>query len=229
MYPFVTSTLPPFAVQYQEPTHLRSKELKTTPAPSTVNQPRLPETGTRIALAPWWLSRGGSNSTIGPGREGRDVGTGLGLEGIPGPRSRDQTICRARLHPPRRIQVPGATAAPFPRSGSAVRPAPLRGDGFPLSRLQIGSPLPGSGSSRCPGSLWTPRGSGGSPHPDPGWGGRSAPWRSWIFQHKHPPLPAHGPAPPRPCPIPVRAPMPSAPGSGPALPCFVPALPQPRT
>lgn len=41
------------------------------------------------------------------------------------------------------------------------------------------------------------------PLPSPGWGGRSAPWRSWIFQHKH--RPPTRPAPPR-RPLPSSAP-----------------------
>lgn len=41
------------------------------------------------------------------------------------------------------------------------------------------------------------------PLPGRGWGGRSAPWRSWIFQHKHrPPSPT---PPPSRCPAPSRA------------------------
>lgn len=80
------------------------------------------------------------------------------------------------------------------------RPTPLRGDGCPLSRRPRAPRYLILGCPRCSNSPRSPRGSSGPPLPGRGWGGRSAPWRSWIFQHKHrppTPPPSHGPALPR--------------------------------
>lgn len=51
--------------------------------------------------------------------------------------------------------------------------------------------------------------------PGRGWGGRSAPWRSWIFQHKHRPPTPRAPAPPLLMVPPLLAPGVPFPGSAP--------------
>lgn len=76
------------------------------------------------------------------------------------------------------------------------RPAPLHGEGFPLSRRPRGSPLPGSGGGpRCSGSPRYPRGSSGPPFSQAGAGGAAPPSGAVGFSNTNTRTPTPQPRP----------------------------------